>query len=255
MKKITLLLITVLGTTTLFGQQKSTGTQNLGGGVSVNYTLDNATSTVNLIISGPNSTWFAVAFGSITSGMASGNDIVWWDGTTLIDGRQNGQPNAPSNDTQNWTISSTLSGSTRIINATRSFSTGDTGNDFVFNYSQTNIKCVYAIGNTGNTTISSGHSSHGGVTTLSYTTLGTEDFSLNASSVYPNPSNGQFFVKTKTNLEKINIYTHTGAFVKTIEVENTSDAVEVNVNGLQTGIYLVELINENEKSWKKIMVQ
>jgi hypothetical protein len=46
-----------------------------------------------------------------------------------------------------------------------------------------------------------------------------------------------------------------GALVKTIEVNDTPDAVEVNVSGLQTGVYLLELVNETEKSWKKVIVE
>jgi hypothetical protein len=46
-----------------------------------------------------------------------------------------------------------------------------------------------------------------------------------------------------------------GALVKTIEVNDTSDAVEVNVSGFQKGVYLLELVNETEKSWKKVIVE
>jgi LEA14-like dessication related protein len=44
-----------------------------------------------------------------------------------------------------------------------------------------------------------------------------------------------------------------GAFVKTIMINN-SDAAEINIKGLSTGIYLLELVNANEKSWKKIII-
>ena len=86
------------------------------------------------------------------------------------------------------------------------------------------------------------------------TVLGVEDFSLRATQIYPNPSNGEFLVKAKTSLQKINIYSQTGAFVKSVEVKNETDNPEVNVKGLQTGIYLLELVNETEKSWKKVIV-
>ena len=51
-------------------------------------------------------------------------------------------------------------------------------------------------------------------------------------------------------MQKINIYSQTGAFIKSVEVKNETDNPEVNVKGLQTGIYLLELVNETEKSWK-----
>jgi hypothetical protein len=52
----------------------------------------------------------------------------------------------------------------------------------------------------------------------------------------------------------LSIYTLTGAFVKSIEVENAADNAEVNITGLQSGVYLIELQNDTEKSWKKIIV-
>ena len=81
-----------------------------------------------------------------------------------------------------------------------------------------------------------------------------EDFSLRATQIYPNPSNSEFLVKAKTTLQKINIYSQTSAFIKSVEVNNETDTPEVNVKGLQTGIYLLELVNATEKSWKKIIV-
>ena len=46
-----------------------------------------------------------------------------------------------------------------------------------------------------------------------------------------------------------------GQFVKTIDVSDKSDKVEVSIKGLSTGIYLIELKNANEKSWKKVIVE
>ncbi len=51
------------------------------------------------------------------------------------------------------------------------------------------------------------------------------------------------------------MYSHTGNLVKKITVDNFANEVEIDTNNFQTGIYLIELINENEKSWKKIIVQ
>ena len=56
-------------------------------------------------------------------------------------------------------------------------------------------------------------------------------------------------------MNKVNIYSQTGALVKTIEVTDNSNEVEVKVNGLTSGIYFIELLNDSEKSWKKIIVE
>jgi hypothetical protein len=71
--------------------------------------------------------------------------------------------------------------------------------------------------------------------------------------IYPNPSNGEFLIKAKTTLREVNVYSQTGTFVRTIKVEE-SDTTEININGLQTGVYLLELVNDTEKSWKKVIV-
>ena len=72
--------------------------------------------------------------------------------------------------------------------------------------------------------------------------------------MYPNPNDGDFTITTKTYLTKVNVYTITGAFVKTIEVEENSENVEVNISGLESGVYLLELQNDIEKFWKKVIV-
>ena len=87
------------------------------------------------------------------------------------------------------------------------------------------------------------------------TTLGVDDFSLKTSSIYPNPSNGNFTIETKTGLDQINVYSLIGTLVKTIDVKDKSNTVEISLRKLQTGIYLVELKNGNDKSWKKIIIE
>ena len=89
---------------------------------------------------------------------------------------------------------------------------------------------------------------------MPFTTLGVADFSLNAAQIYPNPTTGDFAVQSKTTLTQVNIYTQTGAFVKTITVDET-DSTAVTVKGLSTGVYLLELVNDTDKAWKKVIVK
>ena len=261
MKKITLILFTALAFTG-FAQQKSTGVVALGGGnMTVNLTLDSTTSIATLTLTGSNDRYFALQFGSFSQGMAVGTDLVYYNGTTLVDAKQNGTNNFPIPDpTQNWTLVSNndntpLTG-LRTIVYTRPFNTSD-ANDYTFNYSDTTIDLAWATRNSANFAMANhgfGPAFRGLNLDTPLTTLGTEDFSLNASQIYPNPSNGAFLIKTKTSLEKVNIYSQTGAFVKTIDVKDGLDT-EVNVTGLPTGIYLLELINATNKGWKKVIVK
>ncbi|HEX8576292.1 MAG TPA: T9SS type A sorting domain-containing protein [Flavobacterium sp.] len=260
MKKITSILFTALAFTG-FAQQKSTGVVTLTTNMTANLTLDNATSTATLTLSGPNDRYFALQFGSFgdREGMLPGTDLVYYNGTILVDASQNGINVTPPIDTNNnWTLVSNNdnnpSTGLRTIVYTRPFNTSDS-NDYTFNYSDTTIDFAWARRSSTGYVMSNHFSGNRGYSVdVPLATLGTEDFSLNASQVYPNPSNGAFLIKTKTSLEKVNIYSQTGAFVRTIDVKDGLDT-EVNVIGLPTGIYLLELTNATSKGWKKVIVK
>ena len=247
-----ILMLSVLG----FSQQKSTGNITILANLSANLMLDNSNSTATLTINGLSDRWFAISFGSFGNpgAMNAGNDIVYFNGTTLQDATQNGFA-APTNDAiNNWTVTSnTVLSGTRTIVATRPFVAEAT--DYTFNFSDSSISLAGAHASSA---VSATLQYHGGnrnnVGSVALSSLGIDDFSLSVSQIYPNPSNGSFFVKTKTYLEKVNIYSQTGAFIKTIEVKNSDVNVEVNSDGMRAGVYLIQLVNENEKTWKKIVI-
>jgi hypothetical protein len=258
MKKITLFLFTFL-TTMSFAQQKTTGMIDFSSNYSGSILLDNNTSTVTLTLSGPNDRWFALQFGSFEGGMIEGTDVVYWDNSTLVDAVHNGVGFAPSPDSSNdWVLVSNQNNSPvagrRTLIYSRAFATGDE-NDYTFNFQDNTIDLAWARASSASFTMANHNPSNRDVlidTPLN--TLGIEDFSLNASKVFPNPSTGNFTIQTKTFLNKVNIYTQTGTFVKSIEVEIGNENADVNISGLQTGVYLLELVNDNQKSWKKVIV-
>ena len=241
----------------VFSQQKTTATVDFLSNLSARLLLDNSNSTATLTINGPSDRWFAITFGvfGAPGAMNAGNDMVYYNGTTLLDATHRGQGLSPSNDiVNNWTVTSnTVSAGTRTIVATRPFSAEAT--DYTFNFSNTSINLAGAHADSA---ISASLQYHGAnrfnAGTVALSSLGLDDFSLSAAQIYPNPTKGEFVVKTKTHLEKINIYSQTGAFIKSIEVKNGNENVEVNINGMQGGVYLIELVNGKEKTWKKIIV-
>jgi len=261
MKKITLLLLSIINLVG-YAQQKTTGQVTLLSNTTATLLLDNATSRATLTLTGPNDRWFALQFGSFNDGdgMNIGEDVVFWNDVTLVDAVHNDIPFAPSADAvNNWTLVSstnnTPSAGLRTIVYSRPFITGDS-NDYPFNFADNSIDFAFARRSSPGFTLNNhGNSNRGYAINTPFTVLGVEDFSLAASQVYPNPSKGEFTVKTKTNLNLINVYSQTGAFVKTVKVESENETLECNVSGLQTGVYLIELVNENEKSWKKIIVE
>lgn len=254
MRKITLLLITLLGTSTFFGQQKTTGNMTLSSNMTANFTLNNTTSKVTLVLTGPSDRWFALGIGVANGfGMETGDVLVY--STSLSDARFVGTA-APTADTsQDWTtVSNTVSGGIRTLTLTRNLTTADS-NDFQMPYTSTNSLAVaWAKSGNASTALANHGTSNRGFASATLT-LANDEFSLNAAQIYPNPASSNFFVKTTAPMNEINVYSHTGKLVKKITVENFANEVEIDTNNFQTGIYLVELINENEKSWKKIMVQ
>ncbi|MUV04883.1 T9SS type A sorting domain-containing protein [Flavobacterium rakeshii] len=90
-------------------------------------------------------------------------------------------------------------------------------------------------------------------------TAGVEDFGLNGFTIYPNPNNGNFTVEFNSDsTNDINIavydmrgrqifgnaYTNTGLFSK-----------ELNLQGVQSGVYLVNVQDGSRKEVKRIVVQ
>ena len=259
MKKITLLL--VLTTTFGFSQVKSTGVITLNTNMTAKLDLDQATTTATLTITNPSASWFGFGFSNtnltVEGGMPSSVDcVVMRSATNLSDSMTTGPANPTIDPIQNWTIvTNSVSGSTRTLVATRPFNTGD-ANDLVFNFANNSMTFIFASPNSGNFGVSyhGGQPNRGIVNNVSLATLGSEDFSLKTANLYPNPSKGLFTVDTKTELSEINIYSHVGQFVRTIKVENTL-STSINLSDLQTGVYLLELKNESDKSWKKIVIE
>lgn len=255
-RKLLLTLAFAFGASTLtIAQSKTTGDITLDGvPITANFTLNNTTSQVTLVLTGPSDRWFGIGIGvSEGFGMASGDALVFTTSTTpnLTDRRFSGT-SAPNQDTnQDWTtVSNVVNGTTRTLTLTRALTNSDS-NDFQFPYATTNSITIGGV-RPSSATMNVGSHGNAGFVTGTFTTLGTDSFSLKDSQLFPNPSNGDFTIIAKTNLTKVDIYTITGAFVKSINVSNSDS--EVSVSGLQTGVYLLELQNETEKSWKKVIV-
>lgn len=252
MKKITLLLLLpVLG----FSQSKLSNTVSVSNS-SVTILLNNTTQTATLTLIGPSDRWLAAQFGSFSGGMEAGSDVVYFNGTNLIDATHGGIGVAPTADTQNnWTVSTNaVSSGVRTIVATRPFNSPD-ATDYDFNYANTTIGIALAQGNSASFSLAyHGAANRISDTAVPFTTLGVEDFSLNASQIYPNPTTGDFVIQSKTTLTQLNIYTQTGAFVKSITIDEAESAA-VSVKGLSTGVFLLELVNDTEKAWKKVIIK
>ena len=245
-----LLTLFALGLGIVANAQFTTGAVSLTANRTIK--IDTDATMITMTLTGSSTAWLGIGFGGTSMGSVS--DMFIWNSTASRDYTSSGQstPTADMAASQNWIIASDIvTGTSRTVVATRSLiSTGD----YTFLNNNSSISIIYAEGSS--TTLGyHGQAPHSSKILQRTQVLATEDFSLNATSIYPNPSNGSFSVQTKTNLNSIDVYSQTGQLVKSIIVEDKSNKVDVQVNGLSTGIYLIELKNDSEKSWKKVIVE
>lgn len=84
-------------------------------------------------------------------------------------------------------------------------------------------------------------------------TLSNDSFSLNTDNsdvqIFPNPSKNVVRIKSNSKIEKIAIFDSLGKVIL-IQTQNNN---EIDVETLSKGIYLIEVITENEKIHRKFI--
>jgi hypothetical protein len=237
LKNTLFLLFTFVST---LAQEKTTGVLNLSNDFSTSLLLNNATSTATLTLSGPNDRWFSLQFGSFESGMQNGTDVVYWNNSILVDAVHNGVNFAPTPDpVNNWVLVSnqnnTPTTGIRTLVYTRAFDTGDS-NDYVFDFNNNVIDFAWAKSSSPNFTMNyHGVLNRDVVLSTSLNLLGIDDAFITDVKLFPNPSDGIITIKTNANIQRVNVYSQTGAHLKTFSIDYTKE-VTLNVTDLQAGI-------------------
>lgn len=244
MKKITLLLLLVY--ISGFSQSKSTAVITLNADMTAKFSLDSATSKVTLVLTGPADKWFSVGIG-IASSTTSGDVFVYTASVTEI-------TNPSSNPNEEWNIiSSTVNSGKRTVTLERTLTNSDL-NDLQLAFDTTNaIDVVWS--RSGSAIANAPNPNRGSTTAVFNANLGIDEVSLyDEVLIYPNPSSSEVFIKSKTNLSKVTIYSQTGALVKTINRKDNATEFIVNISDLPKALYIFELQNDSEKTWKKVLV-
>jgi hypothetical protein len=253
-KIITIIMMLLLGFVTNCFSQYTTGNHGIGGGT---IRIDTNSTTVTLTIIGPSTKWLGIGFGSNATSMATCTDMFIWNDSPYrdytLDAVTNGGHNMPVPDAdQSWTIvSDTVASGIRTVVATRALVSAG---DYTFLNNSSYLQFIVAQGDTP-TLAYHGTSNLHSTVAMSRWVLALEDFSIDAPSLYPNPAKSNFTIKTKTTIDKIIIYSQTGAVVKTINIATPKDENEVMVSDLAKGSYVVELHNGSEKMYKNLMVE
>ena len=251
MKKIyfAIALFTVI--TVSVAQTKSVGPVSLGGGImTLKIDKNSTTSTVTVTLTGPSSQWFGIGFNATS--MANGTDCLYY-ATSFVDSKITGQgaPQTDTDNTNNWTVSNTTSGTTRTLVLTRGF-VGGTG-DYTFAYADNSLNIIWAY---GSGTSMTGHQSRGS-SALGFT-LGVEDFaSLDKITIAPNPSNGVFTISknNQTTISQVTIFDINGKVVKVVDSELNFDTTTVDLSKFSKGVYFMEIANETDKVVRKILLE
>jgi len=246
MKKTLLLTAMLFAFVSVQSQTKSTGVVNLTTGMTAKLDLNNTNTTVTLTLTGPSDRWFALQFGNFAegSGMQAGEDVVYFNGTTLVDAVHNGVGSPPSPDTNNWTVTSnTVASGTRTLVATRAFTTADS-NDFAFVYANNSIDFAYAKMSSASFSLAyHGGGNRGYLIDAPFTTLGVSDFEQNKIAFYPNPANNFFSIRSNDEIKSVIIYDATGK--KVAGFKNQKD--QLDISNLKAGIYFIEISNSENK--------
>jgi hypothetical protein len=245
MKKITLLLIFLLS---IFGfsQSKSTAIIALDADMTARFTLDNATSKVTLDLTGPSNKWSSLGIGTASS-TTSGDVFVYT--TSVVD-----NTNPSTNLNEEWnTISNTVVLGKRTVTLERTLTNSDL-NDLQLAFDATNS--IDIVWSRSGAAIATAPNPNRGSTTATFSAnLGVEDVAFSDEVlVYPDPSSSEVIIKSKTYLSKVMVYSQTGTLIKTVNLNNNSNEVKVNVNDLPKGLYIFELQKNTEKTWKKVIV-
>jgi len=75
----------------------------------------------------------------------------------------------------------------------------------------------------------------------------------NLFKVFPNPAENMLFVETKDNENLISIYNLQGVLVK--QITSTANLTKINVEGLSPALYLVEILNNKDSNYTKIIIK
>lgn len=258
MKKTTLILLSLLFVSTIFGQTYSTGTITFPSPLN-NYSvkIDITATTVTLTQIMPSDRWHSLAFNNGGS-MSGPADIIAYINTANISDRTLVGYQVPDADVvQSWTtISDTVVGSTRTVVSTRAVNTGEP-NDYVFVPAAGSINLACSRSANANSFVLQAHGGlSNAVMTAAYSvTLSNESFNVNDFQIYPNPANGFTNIKMPTNVESgtIKIYDALGRVVKKQEVSIADN--QINTSELTSGSYMVVLRTDYGNATKTLIVQ
>ena len=252
MRKITFTVLGLLfAASGLMAQTFTTGTVAFfGGGPTTAYSgkIDVNSTTVTVTMIGPSTSWLGMAFDA-SSMDDIGMDLVLFDGTNMTDRSFNGVGIVPPLDTQNWTVqSNNIAGGVRTVVATRA-RVATEGTDYTFPFAAGPLNLTFARGTSLVVTY------HGagncGITTSN---LGSESFNIESFKMYPNPTKHFVNVELPALVTEASVVIYDISGKKVKETTVTFDNAKVDLTGLTTGSYLMNIKTKDGEGTKTLLI-
>jgi Secretion system C-terminal sorting domain len=96
-----------------------------------------------------------------------------------------------------------------------------------------------------------GNAFDGFIQKMSGSNLDTDEFNYSSLKLHPNPANNYFNLTTELTIEKVEVYSMFGQLVKTFEQQN--QYVELNIEDLSNGVYLMKITSDSKTITKKLI--
>ena len=179
------------------------------------------------------------------------DDVVLFLGNEIRDAYLSGGYVAPATDAnQNWTLSSsTTSGSSTTVVATRALNTGD-NNDYVFTTNTVNIPILWAYGSSFTL---NGHANRGGA--QANFTLSSPDFTQKEFGVYPNPTIDELNFEFPQNIQSAWIHVYNVLGKQILHKNLQKSFPKISTTSWVSGLYVVQIVTEDAVQTQRIIKQ
>jgi surface protein len=89
---------------------------------------------------------------------------------------------------------------------------------------------------------------------LDCTGLSTDSFNVNALKIYPNPSTGMVYLKNTTG-DFVQVYNVLGQEVYKAAINSNQETQELNLNHLQSGLYIAKISDALHSTTERIIIE
>jgi len=218
--------------------------------MSVKIDLDTFISQVKVTLSGPSLRW--ISMGLDCDLMFGQHDcLLYTDG--FHDAQMTGAHTAPLLDPiENWTLlTDQIVSGIRTIEVVRNFDSGDP-TDFVFNGSLSTLNIIWAYASQDTATLFY-HADNFGIATLYFNDLNVNPNTIKHMPliVFKKPNFPIVCLENNTGneIKEVTVYSIHGQLVKKYIINQTqSSKIEIQIDGLKNGTYIVQSLFANNKT-------